>query len=155
MHADLIRELTLIKLPVIFDDGPTIAKVRDLKSAKLIVATLSEPADPRPYAVVSAIVPAVRAAEEAKGLVRVHFVGGDKDGEYADMLEPPPVIGFSSRLLGGGRTLYNLNRNLHLAWSRSLYLLDGAPDVLLYEAAERLNRAGVRSSSEPYIRRGR
>lgn len=76
MHADLIRELTLIKLPVIFDDGPTIAKVRDLKSAKLIVATLSEPADPRPYAVVSAIVPAVRAAEEAKGLVRVHLSAG-------------------------------------------------------------------------------
>ena len=146
MHEDLIRDLTLRKLPVIFQDACAIDMVRDLAAAGLVTAIISRDGDSRPHASVLAIAPAVRAAQGAKRLTRVHFVGGHKDGEHLDLGELVLAIGFPPSSAGRGRTLYELKRGWHLGKSWLMYVREGTPERMLHRAAERLSRAGVRSS---------
>lgn len=146
MHAELVRDLTLRKLPALFDDPSTVQKIRELQAVGSVVATLPESGDSPQYAAVVAVAPAVRAAEDAKSLTRAHFVGGPKDGEHVDLPELAPVIGFPPRSLGRGRVLYHLKRGWHFGRSWLLYVLEGTPDRMLHLAAERLNREGVRSN---------
>lgn len=146
MHPDLVRDLTLSKLPALFTDPSAIAKIRESQAAGSIVATVSEPGDSQQYATVVAVAPSVRAAEEAKRLTRAHFVGGPKDGEHVDLQELAPVIGFPPRSAGRGRMLYHLKRGWHFGKSWLMYVFEGTPDRLLHSAAARLDRDGIRSN---------
>jgi hypothetical protein len=112
----------------------------------MVAATVSCSCDARPYASVLAIAPEVRAAEEAKRLTRVHFVGGQKDGEHLDLREVVPAVGFPPPSDGRGRVLYELKRGWHFGKSWLMYVREGTPERVLQLAAERLSRAGVRSS---------
>lgn len=145
MHADLVRDLTLRKLPALFDDPSTIEKIRELHRAGSVVATLPELGESPQCAAVMAVAPTVRAAEEAKSLTRAHFVGGPKHGEHLDLQELAPVIGFPPRLAGRGRVLYHLKRGRHFGKSWVMYVFEGTPDRTLQLAAERLDRDGIRS----------
>ena len=144
--ADLVRDLTLRKLPVLFNDPSTIEKIRALQAAGSVVATVSVLGESPQYAAVVAVAPPVRAAEQAKRLTRAHFVGGPKDGEHVDLQDLPPVIGFPPRLAGRGRMLYHLKRGWHFGKSWLMYVLEGTPDRTLHLAAERLSRQGIRSN---------